>query len=202
MRKMLVALAVAMLSACSAGPQQQPHSDAVAEKCLGDLPEAARGATTSALSVSQAYASALPEILELTLTGAIRTGSILFRGIDDRPAFSRVPKDLRRQMRPLERAFDTIRRATMTHIRTLDSLRDAAEACGEAAEEADERCLESASAQVARSAEATIRAARHRLAIKGELQDVPDKVESASRRVERESIDLSSSMLALERCPN
>ncbi len=201
MRTVLIALVAALLGACSARSQQQGQGDAVATECRGNLPKAARTATASVLTVTQAYASAGPEILELTLTGAVRTGTIIFKGVDDRPAFSGVPRDLRRQLRPLGRAFDTIRRATRAHIRTLESLRDAAEACSETAREADQPCLESAATELARSAEATIRLARRNLAIEGGLRHLSDDIESASRRLEQEGINLSQGMFALERCP-
>lgn len=202
MRSALIGVVIGLLLAsCSANPQVQSSNDELTKACRDDVFEATREVTAKALAVSEAYAAALPQLIELTLTGAIRTGTMLFKGIDDRPVFSGVPKDLRRLTRPLEGAFDEIRIATRAHIRQLESVRSAADACLAAAREADDQCLEQAATEIAASVGEIIRLARHRLAIDGrDLQQVRGEIETTSHKIEQANVGLSTGLAALERC--
>lgn len=206
MRAWVTVLILVGLVACSTPSEQQtteqPTLDPLATTCGVEIRDDARGATAGALATGEAYADAVPALVKLNLTGAVRAGTILLKGVDDRPIMSGVPADLRHLTRPIERAFKKIRDKTRVYSRSLMNLRDGARECARAAREAGDGCVESAATDTARSAAATHRLVRSRLeAVEGRtLRQASTELEAASLRVEASSTNLSRSLATLERC--
>lgn len=208
MRASFTVLILVGLVACSTPSEEQatqqptPATDPLATTCGVEIREDSREATAGALAVGGAYADAVPAVLKLNLTGAVRAGTILFKGIDDRPIMSGVPADLRHLTRPIERAFRKIRDKTRAYSRALISLRDSARECASTAREVGDSCVESAATETARAAAATHRLVRSRLeTVEGRtLQQASTELEGASLRVEVSSTNLSRHLASLERC--
>ncbi|MDQ3954421.1 MAG: hypothetical protein M3285_02590 [Actinomycetota bacterium] len=208
MRTVATVVILVGLVACSTPSEEQatqqpaPAIDPLATTCGVEIRDDAREATAGALAAAGAYADAVPAILKLNLTGAVHAGTILFKGIDDRPIMSGVPAELRHLTRPIERAFRRIRDKTRVYSRTLMTLRNSAKECAKAAREVGDSCVESAAADTARSAAVTHRLVRSRLeAVQGRtLQQASTELEGASLRVEISSTNLSRNLATLERC--
>jgi hypothetical protein len=195
-----VFVCVTLLTACSSPQSPVQEGTSASASCSEDLSGASVEVAAQGLSVANAYASAMPKLAKLAFTGAIRAGTLIFKGMQNTPAFTDVPEDLAALTRPLERSFAEIRQETKLYIDSLEVVGEAARRCRRAARAADDLCLEDAATGVEKSVDAVVDLTRRRMAVKGGLDNVMGRIESLSLRIERASVSLTGALASVETC--